>query len=102
MTEDEAKQFIGSGLQQLMVREHKKRLAQSIELFLTCKPEDLLSIQAAAKAIRMSLLDISITEEDIIRLSAEAVDEMEEIRKASQAALEAHVRERATRASLSQ
>lgn len=94
MTEDEIKLFAGSPLQQLMIREHKRRLTEIVHQFLSADVADLVLLRAAMKAAYASLLDISVTEADIARLSAELVDQMEETRKTTQGGLEELVRRR--------
>src|SRR5262245_43751662 len=88
MTNDEIKAFVGSPFQDLMVRNCKTRMAEFFRQWLTCKPEDLLALQAQGAAYLRILQEISLTNEDLDKLSAEVVDEMEEQRRFTAQALE--------------
>jgi hypothetical protein len=102
MNEDEIKAFIGSPIQALMVRNCKTRMAEFFSRWLTCKPEDLLALQAQGAAYYRILQEISLDLSDLERLSAETVDEMEEQRRFASQALEKHMQtgqDRARRAS---
>jgi len=52
------------------------------------KPEDLLALQAQGAAYLRILQEISLTNEDLDKLSAEVVDEMEQQRRFTAQALE--------------
>ena len=101
MTEDEIRQFIGSGLQQLMVKNAKQRLAEFFRLWIEAKPDELLVLQAQASAYWRINQEISLEERDLERLSAESVDKMEEMRREQQKGLDELMRSQIERASRS-
>lgn len=98
MTDDELKAFAGSPFQGLMIKNAKTRMAEFFRQWLVCKPDELLMLQAQGAAYYRILMEISVTQQDLEKLSAEVVDEMEEQRRYSAKALERHMQETQDRA----
>jgi hypothetical protein len=98
MTDDELKAFVGSPFQAQMIKNCKVRMAEFWRQWLTCKPEDLLTLQAQGAAYYRILQEISLTHSDLEKLSTEVVDEMEEQRRYAAKALERHMQDSQDRA----
>jgi hypothetical protein len=98
MTDDELKAFVGSPFQGLMVKNVRTRMAEFFRLFLTAKPDELLTLQAQGAAYYRILQEISLDHSDLEKLSADTVDEMEEQRRFAAKALERHMQDSQDRA----